>query len=211
MKYSLIILSLALCVPFFSWAGGGASPTYTSRPVLTEELNQKGIHELYNNGDFEKVIDVLERFQKNNPDCSFSDSVFIAKHLAVVYSAAPETREKGRYYMMRLLELVPTAKLVDMFVSEEVDRIFEKVREEFLAKRHGFGLDSLTIVVPPGSSNSNSSSGLKNPEQHESGKMKYWIAGGAAFLTLGATAFTLWVLEEPKGKPREIFVPRETP
>jgi len=33
--------------------------------------------------------------------------------------------------MFRLLELLPSAKLVDMFVSEEIDRIFDKVRDEF--------------------------------------------------------------------------------
>jgi hypothetical protein len=32
--------------------------------------------------------------------------------LAVVDTASPKTREKGRYYMMRLLELVPSTKLV---------------------------------------------------------------------------------------------------
>ena len=63
----------------------------------------------------------------------------IAKHLAGVYSAHPATREKGRYYMHRLLELVPSAKLVDMYVSEEIDRIFDKVREEFLARQRSFG------------------------------------------------------------------------
>ena len=40
-----------------------------------------------------------------------------AKHLAVVYTANPQTREKGKYFMRRLPALLPTAKLVDMYVS----------------------------------------------------------------------------------------------
>ncbi len=114
----------------------------------SDTLDQVRIHDLYNNGDFEPVITVLESFTRTHPSFSNSDSVFIAKHLAVVYSANPDTREKGKYYMFRLLELVPSAKLVDMFVSEEVDRIFDKVREEFLTRQHAFGVDTSRIDLP---------------------------------------------------------------
>ncbi len=64
-----------------------------------ETLNQAKVHDLYNSGDFEPVIAVLEGFIQRNKTYSHSDSVFIAKHLAVVYSANPATREKGKYYI----------------------------------------------------------------------------------------------------------------
>jgi hypothetical protein len=129
----------------------------------------------------------------------------------VVYSASPETREKGRYYMMRLLELVPTAKLIDMFVSDEIDRIFEKVREEFYAKQHGFGLDTLTLSLPARPGNTTGKPSPHAPEEVASDHAKYWIAGSAAILTLGGAAVALWVLDTPKPKPREIIVPKENP
>jgi len=111
-------------------------------------LNQKSIHDTYNDGDFDKVISIIDVFTKANKSYSRADSIFIAKHLAVVYSANPKTREKGRYYMYRMLEMMPTAELVDMFVSDEIDRIFEKVRKEFLTRQKGFGVDSTQISTP---------------------------------------------------------------
>jgi hypothetical protein len=55
---------------------------------------------------------------------SLEDSIFIVKHLTVVYMANPATREKGKGYVFRLLELMPSVKIVDMFVSDEIDGIF---------------------------------------------------------------------------------------
>ena len=133
----------------------GAEGSYAAAakpvPAVTAEadsLPQGKIHDLYNGGDFEPVIGVLETWIRNHKTYSHSDSVFIAKHLAVVYSANPDTREKGKYYMFRLLELLPSAKLVDMYVSEEVDRIFDRVREEFRTRQHAFGVDTSRIHLP---------------------------------------------------------------
>jgi hypothetical protein len=94
------------------------------------------------------VITSLEAYMRGNKTYSRADSVFIAKHLAVVYSANPVTREKGKYYMNRLLELMPSAKLVDMYVSDEIDRIFDKVREEFLSRQRSFGVDDSMVSMP---------------------------------------------------------------
>lgn len=130
-----------------SWSA--ASPAATnSNFAATKSLDQKAIHNAYNDGDFDKVISLIESYTKVNKTLSHSDSIFISKHLAVVYSANPKTREKGRYYMYRMLELMPTAELVDMFVSDEIDRIFEKVRREFLTRQKGFGVDSSQITTP---------------------------------------------------------------
>lgn len=186
----------------------------TGRPrvIVTEELNQKAIHNLYNNGDFEPVIEILDRFQKNNRQYSFSDSVFIAKHLAVVYTASPETREKGRYYMMRLLEMVPSAKLVDMFVSDEIDRIFEKVREEFLSRQRGFGLDSFTVQLPvrPKHELTAEAPEKNNPDPRSQGwsRPKNWVIGGLTTAALGAAAYFYLTKEDEDSKPREVVVPR---
>jgi hypothetical protein len=93
-------------------------------------LDQGRIHAYYHDGEFDKVIQSLEAFSKSGRTCSFSDSVFLEKHLAVVYAANPGTRELGRYHMFRMLDLAPGADLLDMFVGEEVDGVFDKVRKE---------------------------------------------------------------------------------
>lgn len=183
----------------------------SSHPVIREELDQRVIHNLYSNSEFETVIDVLERFQKNNPNCSFSDSVFLAKHLAVIYCANSATRERGRFYMIRLLELVPNANLVDMFVSEEIDKIFEKARKEVFAKQHGFGLDSLTISI---SENSGSSKQVPVDTESHSHKTlgwnrpRTWVIGGLATAMLGTVAYLYFYYPKSSGEVPELVIPK---
>lgn len=92
--------------------------------------DQARIRADYHNGDFDKVIKALEGFQKSGRACTAAESLFLEKHLAVVYAANPGTRELGRYHMYKLLDLAPQADLLDMFVGEEVDGVFDKVRKE---------------------------------------------------------------------------------
>lgn len=104
----------------------------------TRALDLERIHGEYRNGDFDKVIQDLTRFLKSGRKCLRSDSIFLEKHLAVVYAANPATRELGRYHMHQLLDISSSADLIDMFVGEEVDYVFEKVRKEHV----------LTAVTP---------------------------------------------------------------
>ena len=178
-----------------------AAGTGVSRPSMPETLDHKTIHGQYNEGDFESVVSALETFMLRNRTYSLVDSVFIAKHLAVVYTANPSTREKGRYYMHRLLELLPSAKLVDMYVSEEIDRIFDKVREEFLARQRSFGADTARMALPeraPVRETPPPQSGRQ--EAREKGKAGFWIAGGAAAaLAGGAAAYLIHRNEKAPG------------
>ncbi len=98
-------------------------------PATPFDFNR--VHGFYRNGDFEKVIHDLEGFVKSRRKCTQAESIFVEKHLAVVYAANPATRELGRYHMHRLLDLAPNSELIEMFVGEEVDGVFEKVRKEF--------------------------------------------------------------------------------
>ena len=151
----ILAVSCLLILPIHSVAASAAKASATTAapektvPAGQAEravpLNQKDIHAAYNEGDFDKVTALIDGFNKSNKTYSRADSIFIAKHLAVVYSANPQTREKGRYFMYRLLEMMPSAELVDMFVSDEIDRIFDKVRKEFIARQKGFGVDSTQI------------------------------------------------------------------
>jgi hypothetical protein len=185
-----------------------------------EVLDQKRIHGDYNNGDFDRVTNVLEGFMKRNTRWVHSDSVFIAKHLAVVYSANPDTREKGKFYMFRLLQLVPSAKLVDMFVSDEIDRIFEKVREEFLVRQRGFGVDSTQVSIPEKAPARGQpvrgeaeplprgSTGPETPHVAASkpaGKSNamYWVAGGVGVAAAATLAFIY--LDEAGKDPDKIY------
>jgi hypothetical protein len=211
------ILLLLLCGCASARAAAASNPDDPSlafkdgdSTLVKESLDQKKIHALYNNGDFEPVLQVLEAFMKHNKRYSHDDSVFIAKHLAVVYTSNPATREKGRYFMYRLLELLPSAKLVDMYVSEEVDRIFDKVREEFMVRQHGMGVDTSAIVLPPKPDHG------KNPALASEGHGGKWIlwsllAGGGAALVGGYFLYENVQAEEPPGAgpvPVKVITPR---
>ncbi len=105
--------------------------------VVPDTLRQAAIHAKYRDGSFEIVVDTLEAFLKTHRIFRREDSLFIAKHLAVVYASNPASREKGKYHMRRLLESDPSANLMDMYVSDDLDRVWEKVRAEYFAARGG--------------------------------------------------------------------------
>ncbi len=184
-------------------------------------LNQKDIHSAYNEGDFDKVITLIDEFNRANKTYSRADSIFVAKHLAVVYSANPEHREKGRYYMYRLLEMLPSAELVDMFVSDEIDRIFDKVRKEFMVRQRGFGVDSTQISVPEkastgsaaAASNQASSPAAKSSPSTGPSFWKrnaLWIAGGTGIVIAGATAAYILLSDDAPPAGRTITIPSKS-
>ena len=181
---------------------GAVKPALPASDTSGERLDQGRIHDLYNNGDFDPVVTVIESFISRNKTYKHEDSIFIAKHLAVVYSANPATREKGKYFMFRLLELLPSAKLVDMYVSDEVDRIFDKVREEYMVRQHGFGVDTTRLNLPK-----RPNDGVDPDPKVANGKshVLLWscLAGGGVLL---ATGGYLWYQSQDDGetvKPEE--------
>jgi hypothetical protein len=215
----MTILTRVLPFLLIASAALAASPAPSASAASRDNLDQKRIHSDYNDGNFEKVVAALEGYMSAHSTYSFQDSVFIAKHLAVVYSANPDTREKGKYYMYRLLTLLPSAKLVDMYVSDEIDRIFDKVREEFVGRQRGFGVDTARIAVPEkaptGSRGKDPAPPAKEPPSDaqasasRKGHAGLWIAGGAAVAAAGlATAyFLLQGEEQPQPVDRVYRVP----
>jgi len=226
--FSFLIRS-ALVLFLAASAFAAQAPAPAASPAAGSTLNQKSIHSAYNEGDFEKVIGQIESFAKANKSYSRNDSIFIAKHLAVVYSANPQTREKGKYYMYRLLEMMPSAELVDMFVSDEIDRIFEKVRKEFVSRQQGFGVDSTQISSPekpatgsaahaeatataaPAKGPSPEYLAAGRPEKESFWKSKgMWVAGGVGLLTAGTVAYFILSSSDDTPKTHTITIPNQT-
>jgi hypothetical protein len=189
-------------------------------------LDQKAVHAAYNEGDFEKVTNLLEAYNKANKTYSRADSIFVAKHLAVVYSANPQTREKGKYYMYRMLEMMPSAELVDMFVSDEIDRIFEKVRKEFVARQKGFGVDSAQISTPEKPSTGSAANAERAAAQPAGPSQDYleasgtgkesfwkrngmWVAGGVGLAVAATVAYFIATSDEAPAD-RTIVIPNQS-
>ena len=221
--FSLIIPGLlVLASPVRAAATAAQTRFAGSAQSASDALDQKRIHADYNEGNFERVVSTLEGFMSRNKTYSLEDSIFIAKHLAVVYSANPETREKGKYYMFRLLAMVPSAKLIDMFVSDEIDRIFDKVREEFLARQKSFGVDSTQMSLPAKSPVNQPAMAAKkdaapdpaprpagregNGGSRRNAKPIFFVAGGAAIVAAGVTAY-LMMSDSPKQSEKTYDIP----
>lgn len=129
-----------------------ARPTANFQPVNQDStvspqfdvpwVDSTRIRHLYMDGEFEQAIALLEANLKETRQYSHDDSVFIFKHLGVMYAAQYETREKGKYYMHRLLEVEPTAKIMDMYASDMIYMIFKNVQEEYEQKRMVVGTQS---------------------------------------------------------------------
>jgi hypothetical protein len=104
----------------------------------------------YRNGNFEQVIASLKGIMAEGAKVSAADSVFAFRLLGVVYVSDPQTREKGRYCWLHLLELDAKSNLVDLFVGEEIDRFWERTRMEFRVRYQGVvlpkNLDSTWIT-----------------------------------------------------------------
>lgn len=132
---SWLLLCLLIAIACRS---ASADPPGTGIPAPAG-LDQKAIHEEYVNGNFETVIARITAFLKENPVHSRDDSVFIARHLAVVHAADPKTVEAGKYWMTRLILLSPDADLFGMYASEEIERLFARVKAETRMRAGGTG------------------------------------------------------------------------
>jgi hypothetical protein len=225
MRILFSFLIRSTLVLFLAASAFAAQPSSASAGQASA-LDQKAIHEAYNEGDFEKVTALIEAFTKANKSYSRADSIFVAKHLAVVYSANPQTREKGKYYMYRLLEMMPSAELVDMFVSDEIDRIFEKVRKEFLARQKGFGVDSTQVSIPEKPATGSAANadktaaagtqaGPSTEYREASGGQSFWkrngmwVAGGVGVAVAATVAYFIYTSDSGPAT-KTIDIPNET-
>jgi hypothetical protein len=120
------------------------SETASAGPADT--VDQKKIHSEYGDGNFETVVQILEDYRSRHDRYRTSDSVFIAKYLGVIYASNPDSREKGKYWLYKMLQMEPKSDLVDLYVGEEVERTFEKVRQEFIVRRNYRGINDTRLA-----------------------------------------------------------------
>ncbi len=181
------------------------------RFAAAASIDQDAIHHAYNEGDFDAVLKLTDPFTNGKGTYTRQDSAFVFKHLAVVYSANPKTREKGKFYMYRLLEMLPSAELVDMYVSDEVDRLFDKVRKDFTSRQKNFGVDTTLISLPerqPGAKPAVSAAKPVPPPEAPKAETRkkridpvwYWVAGGGVVVSAGIAAVLLMQPDAGNGK-----------
>jgi hypothetical protein len=119
-------LALVLLSSFPGPAAAGPKPAV---------LDTTGIHTQYLDGDFEGAIKGIQEALEKGLVRSHSDSLFAFKHLGVMLAADVKTRELGKHYMVQLLMLEPTVRIMDMYASDMIYMIFKNIKEEFESAR----------------------------------------------------------------------------
>lgn len=94
-------------------------------------LDRASISKAYFEGDFDKVVKALETFRKAYPNPSREDKIYAYKYLSVIYAAKPETRAKAESFMYQLLKIMPSIELMDLYISDNIEAIFNSVRMRF--------------------------------------------------------------------------------
>jgi hypothetical protein len=159
-------------------------------PASKMILDTATVRKLYLDGEFEGAIEVLEAGLKEKRPFDHKDSVFIFKHLGVMYAAKYETREKGKYYMHELLMTEPTARIMDMYASDMIYMIFKNIQDEFEANRvklnHAESLVHGNTQTGPATENV-----PEEPEPKRSHRAYYWVGATSVVVVAGVAAFFL--------------------
>jgi hypothetical protein len=180
-------------------------------------VDSSRVHRLYLDGEFDAAIAILEDNLKETRQYRHEDSVFIFKHLGVMYAAQYETREKGKYYMHKLLSVEPTVRIMDMYASDMIYMIFKNIQEEFEQNRE------LRSDMPRHAANAANADSMparqtgpvaedppprrdRTGEEHPSGKNAWvWTGAAVAAVAVGVGAYFLMSAEpQTTVKDREV-------
>lgn len=170
-------------------------------------LDTNHIHTLYLEGDFERATRMLETALKDGRVRTHADSVFAFKHLGVMFAADNNSREKGKYYMLNLVTIEPTARIMDMYASDMIYMIFKNIQEEYeatrgrllRAERHVAGNQGRAEDAPTPQPAAPAHAAPAPQAEAKAGSRKtrnYLLAGGAVALLVGAGVAAHIILDE---------------
>ncbi|MFC1586148.1 hypothetical protein ACFL5V_11415 [Fibrobacterota bacterium] len=188
--------SIKTIIVLLLFASGSTSWTM---PGLLEDgsLNREEIQKLYFDGEFEPVAAALEQFRKINPQASEEDRIFMYKYLSVVYAANSETRDKAESYMYQLLKLVPAVDLMDMYISDSIKAIFNKVKTEYQARNQPAApkeqkkQSDPVVVKKPDPAPAPQAPAEKEADKPEPNRRWIWWTAGGLAVAGAVTAFVL--------------------
>lgn len=165
-------------------------------------LDRPKISKAYFEGDFDLVVEALEAFRKIRPNPSREDRIYTYKYLSVIYAAAPETRAKAESYMYQLLKIMPSIELMDLYISDNIESIFNTVRLRF-EQQQRIGLDSgqgsrpatsAAKPVPAANPATSAAAGNSKTSGEETSSWVWWTVG-AVGIAAAVTGFVY--LSEP--------------
>jgi hypothetical protein len=172
-------------------------------------LDTAKIHMVYLDGDFDQAMKSLEIQLKSKRPMTHAESVFVYKHLGVMYAANATTREKGKYFMYQLINIEPTAKILDMYASDMIHLIYRNVQEDYEMKRSKTArlYDPAPAAPAPDTVKAAPAPAPVAAARPQSrSRTAYWVAGGAVAV-VGVAGLLYIVLHDPQPKTQTINVP----
>lgn len=180
----LMASAVAFCAP-------NTKSTSPATPAA-RAFDSTAVHAIYLEGEFDEAAVILEK-ARQSAVLTHGDSTFIFKHLGVIYAAREETREKGKYFMYKLLATEPVANILDMYASDMIYMVFNHVKAEFEAslERESRGQKYKSKDSSQAAPNGNGISRAKP------GHAGYWWFGGTVLVAAAAGVGVLLYYEEP--------------
>jgi hypothetical protein len=179
-------MRLLLAVLAFAALSIHAAPkTPAAQPLDTAKVKK-----LYQEGDFDQAIAILEASLKDRKVADHRDSVFVFKHLGVMYAANDHSRERGKYFMLQLLTIEPTARIMDMYASDMIYMIFKNIQEEY-ATTHTRYVRAEKHVE--GNQGTEKKPEAAKPEAAKPAGTRKGSGNGKTYILLGATAAAIGV------------------
>ncbi len=102
-------------------------------PPPKSKLDMTSLQVDFREGELDVVKNLLESFLKNQGSTATRDEkIFAFKYLGVIYAANANGKEKAESYFNQLLPLAPNIELADMYVSKNIQALFDDVKREYL-------------------------------------------------------------------------------
>lgn len=151
------------------------------------------VRRYYLDGDFEEAIAILETAIKEQRNFNHADSVFFCKHLGVMYAAKYDTREKGKRYMLQLLQIEPSARILDMYASDMIYMIFKNIQDEFDATRMRLDRAEKNWKGTQGDTMPVAKTAIPKGESKTSGSHTLvWVGAGTVAVAAGVAAYFIF-------------------
>jgi hypothetical protein len=175
-----------------------AKPAAKPAKAAYVPMDTTKIHEQYLEGDFDHAIRSLEGQLKSGKAMTHAESVFVYKHLGVMYAAQKSTQDKGKHYMHQLISIEPTAKILDMYASDMIHLIFRNVQEEFEVKRAILAPEAEPVAASPAPEPAPAAPPAESKPTGGNRKTLFMAAAGAAVAVGALTLFFILSDDEPK-------------
>jgi hypothetical protein len=185
----------------YAWAGDPPDSAFTIKP-----LPGKHLESVYRNGDLDSVVIYIRMGRPRPVFLDKNDSTLAFKYLGIIYSADPQTREKGRYYFNQLLKLDPKASITELIPGENARTVFKEAREEFY-ELHPKLTQPASPAPPPEPAQPPYATTIvfkSSPEPAAAAapgkKRSYtwlWVTGGVVAAGAAAAAVTVAIIDPP--------------